>query len=276
MGWAAPRRCSAAATSPSRSCTDRAARTARSPRSASSAGLRVRRVRGPRRARSRWTRGDQAGRRVARHRHGTRTPGDGRDGRHLSPGRARSSSSRSPPAPASASPWSPSPRTLRRCSRRGARARLPGRWSRRSSSAARSTWPCSRRADGSLMVPPALEIVARRSLRLRREVRRPRRLPRPGAARPRWTQGARGRRGRGVRRPRLRRRRPRRLLPDRGRPGAQRGQHRAGDDRALAGAPDVRRGRACPTPSSSTSSSAAPTGDHGSMAWFALTALATA
>ena len=54
----------------------------------------------------------------------------------------------------------------------------------------------------------------------------------------------RGRRGRDVRRPRVRRGGPRRLLPDRGRPRAQRGEHDARDDRALAGAADVRRRRA--------------------------------
>src|SRR5690606_10076554 len=82
----------------------------------------------------------------------------------------------------------------------------------------------------------------RRHLRHGHEVRRQRAVPGPGGSRPGPGGPARGGRGAGLRGARVRRGGPGRLLRHRDRgPRAQRGQHHAGHDGALTGAPDVRR-----------------------------------
>ena len=188
------RRSCAAATWCSRSCTARGARTAPSPRSASSpacatsapgsgAGAL---------AMDKWATKLVAGAvGIATAPGAPRHPGDRGA---TSAGPARSWSSRSPPGS------SLGVTLVARRRRAAARRSTP-----RSPSTSRALVEdvvvgreidvaVLRRADGSLFVPPAARDRHRRALRLRREVRRPRRLPGPRAARRRRRQGARGRR----------------------------------------------------------------------------------
>ena len=237
--------CCAAATSSSRSCTVRAARTARSPRSATSPGSPTS---GPAcgpgaLAMDKWATKLVAGAvgiatAPGRPGHRRRRPAHGA-GPHpvvVKPVAAGSSlgvSLVTEPDALAAGAATPRSRSTTGC------------WSRTSSSAARSTSRCCAAPDGSLLVPPALEIVTRRRCSTR---------ARSTAAAP--TSGSPRRSTRST----PRRSRTRRVatfdalgcsgvarvdffLTDR-RPGAQRGQHDAGDDRALAGAADVRRRRA--------------------------------
>ena len=189
---------------------------------------------------------------------GARRAADRGRGADVRAGRTRSWSSRSPPAPATASRLVARRRRARAGPRRGARARRPGagrgrrrrprdrrrrarprRTARRSS---RRRWRSSSTASST---PPRSTTAAPTSASPRRSTTPSARRSRTPPSRCTTRLGCAGRR-------------PGRLLPHRRRPGAQRGQHDAGLHRALPGAEDVRRRRDRRTPSCSTCWSATP------------------